>query len=243
MSAMEAQFERKYYLRTSDFDCRWQLQPASILDLFQDVAGAHAAELGIGGAAMMEKQLMWVLTKVKFQVLAQPDMFQPVTVRTWPLAPSRIGFQREYQILGEEGELLVKGSSQWVLVHCEKRCFMPVKDVYPMELDFRTEQMFEGKMARIRDQETQGEPYRLRPGYSELDINGHVNNTKYANFVLDAWNPGEDEVIESFQIDYHREVQGGTELALYLRREDKTLVAGGRNGAGEHMFACRIDLQ
>lgn len=240
---MEAQFERKYYLRTSDFDCRWQLQPACILDLFQDVAGAHAAVLGIGGAAMMEKQLMWVLTKVKFQVLGQANMFQQVTVRTWPLAPSRIGFQREYQILSDEGEVLVKGSSQWVLMHSEKRCFMPVKDVYPMELDFRTEQMFDGKLARIRDQKTEGEPCTLCPGFSELDINGHVNNTKYANFVLDAWQPKADEVIESFQLDYHREVQGGTELALYLRREDKTVIASGRSAAGEHMFACRIELK
>lgn len=240
---MLAQFERNYYLRTSDFDCRWRLQPASILDLFQDVAGAHAQVLGIGGDTMLEKKLLWVLTKVKFQILAPAHMFQEVRVKTWPLSPGRIGFQREYLIEDMEGHPLVKGSSQWVMVHSEERRFMPVKDVYPADIEYRTEQMFEGKLLRIRDFEAQGEPCLRLPGWSDMDINGHVNNTKYANYILDALKPAEEDCIDSFQIDYHRELQSGGLLQVYTRREENCLLACGRNEAGENMFACRIELK
>ena len=37
--------ERKYHLRTSDFDMRSRILPASVLDLFQDAAGEHAKVL------------------------------------------------------------------------------------------------------------------------------------------------------------------------------------------------------
>ncbi len=240
---MQARFEREYWLRTSDFDRYGRLQPASILDLFQDAAGGHAAVLGIGGNVMIEKQLMWVLTKVRYQVLAPAHMFQKVKVQTWPLTPSRIGFQREYCIRDEQDGILVKGSSQWVLMHAQKRSFMPVKDVYPMDLEFSTEQMFEGKIQRIRDFEPQGEAFALQPGFSDLDINGHVNNTKYANYVLNALRPAAEEAIVSLQIDYHRELQEGAKVLVEKRREDGLVLACGRNEAGDNMFACRMELQ
>lgn len=240
---MQATFERSFYLRTSDFDLYKRLQPASVLDLFQDAAGAHAALLGIGGGAMEDRELIWVLTKVKFQFLAPARMFQRVRVKTWPLSPGRLGFQREYLMEDEAGQTLVKGSSQWVLVHREKRCFMPVKDVYPAQMEFCSQTVFDGKMLRIRDFEPQGEPLRLRPGFSQLDINEHVNNTKYANYALDALVPGPEEIIDTFQIDFHREVQAGTALHIHSRREENCLLACGRSEAGENMFACRIELK
>lgn len=242
MSAVQAVCEEKFILRTSDFD-RWgRLQPSSILELFQDAAGIHAARLDAGAAQMQQRQLLWVLTKVRFRVLGAARMFQEVTVRTWPLPPGRLGFQREYQILDAEGRELVRGSSQWVLIHSEKRCFMPAKDVYPPELVYCTETMFEEKMLRLRDFEPQGEPLCLRPGFSQLDINGHVNNSRYAAFVLDVLVPGENESIASFQLDYHREVQPGMQLQIFTRREENCFLACGRSPEGDNMFACRMEL-
>lgn len=240
---MTAFFERDYWLRTSDFDAFGRIQPAAILDLFQDVAGAHSVDMGIGAMVMWEKGLMWVLTKVKYRLEGPMKMFQRVKVQTWPLQPTRIGFQREYCIRDEAGELLVRGSSQWVLVDAVERHFMPVKEVYPEAMAFSDETMFEGKILRLREFEPQGEAYRRRPGWSEVDINGHVNNTKYANFVLDALAPGEDEPILGLQMDYHREVQAGTELHIETRRDGNTVLACGRNGAGENMFLCRMELE
>jgi len=69
---MELKFERKYYLRTSDYDSRLKLSPAAILDLFQDAAGTHAEELGIGFEAMLARKLIWVVARIRFRVLADP---------------------------------------------------------------------------------------------------------------------------------------------------------------------------
>ncbi len=239
---MKAFFEREYWLRTSDFDAYGRVQPAAILDLFQDVAGAHSVEMGIGAATMWAMDRMWVLTKVKYRMEAPLRMFQKVCAQTWPLAPTRIGFQREYCLRGEGGEILVRGSSQWVLVHSIERRFMPVKEVYPADTAFSAEQMFDGKLLRLREFEPQGESFRRAVGWSELDINGHVNNTKYPNFVLDALSPSEDERLQGLQIDYHRELTAGAALSVQLRREDKQVFACGRGEGGENMFLCRMEF-
>ena len=62
-------FEKEYELRGSDFDCCDRLRPASVLDLFQDVAGIHATELGVGFDDLIARKMIWVLTKVQYEVV------------------------------------------------------------------------------------------------------------------------------------------------------------------------------
>lgn len=240
---MNSTFEREYYLRTADFDCFGRFNPAAVLDLFQDVAGLHANELGCGYDDFIKEHMIWVLVRVKFEIIASPVMFQRVRVRTWPLAPSRAGFQREYLITDESGSELVKGSSDWVIMHSEKRRLMPAKDVYPIKEGFEEKRLFEEKLSKLHDFEDDGISHIFTPGFSDIDINGHVNNTKYTNFVLDAISPEKEDKIKTLQIDYRHEVLSGTELTIRSSREDNILLAKGLNSDGEVMFVCRLEFE
>lgn len=239
---MYIEFEKKYDLRTSDFDCYGKLLPASILDIFQDIAGAHAEEMGIGFEAMMQKQLIWVLIRVKYEILSEAAMHQPVMVKTWPLTPDRIGFQREYLMIDMNGTPLVKGTSEWVLMHSEKRRLMPVKGAILVDGEYHTKKNFEEKLTKIADFDTASEPYHVLTGFTDCDVNGHINNTKYANYALNAIKPSKDEVIRSFQIDYHHEVKLDTTISLNVKREDSHIYVKGSSDEGEKKFSCRIDV-
>jgi acyl-ACP thioesterase len=239
---MNESFEKEFYLRTADFDCRMDLQPASILDLFQDVAGEHARLLGIGRDAMLEKQLIWVIVKVRYRILSMPKQFDRVRVKTWPLPPRRSLFQREYKIMAEDGTPLVLGSSEWVVIHAERRRLMPIGDVYPLKDGFLEERNFEDGFMRLTDFSGEGISRTILPLFSELDVNGHVNNTKYANYIMDTVNPREDEHVAEFQIEYHREVQPGHPLTLLAVRGEGQIDVKGTDADGARMFTARITL-
>lgn len=238
-----AQYEKNYYLRTSDFDCRNKLLPSAILDLFQDVAGSHADKLGIGHNDMIGKNIVWVLTKVKFRVMEDVGMHRSVKVKTWPLKPGLLGFNREYLVEDECGNVLVKGTSEWVLMHTEKRKVVALSDVYPIKEGFVEEKMFEGKLSKVKDFESDSEGYCVVPGFSQLDINGHVNNTKYANYVLDAADLADDEIIDTFQLDFRKEITKGEKINVYLCRQDGQILAKGQDSEGTNMFLCKITLK
>ena len=233
-------FEKEYELRAADFDCYDRMHPASILSLFQDVAGIHANELGIGFAALMERQTIWVLTKVRYELVGTPRRYERVRVRTWPLPPARINFRREYCIETMDGEVLVQGTSEWVVVHSEKRRVLPAVDVYPTD-DYCTDTCFPGRLAKVPLFDPEGEGREVVPGFTQLDINGHINNTCYADFVMDALSPAADTVVTGLQIDYHRELMAGQRFTLHLRREGDQLLACG-SAEGERMFSCRLQL-
>lgn len=84
---MKRLWQKEYYLRASDFDKFNHIKPSAILDLFQDAAGQHAEEIGVGFQEMIKQSYLWVLTKVKFKIISEPKSYQKVNIKTWPLPP------------------------------------------------------------------------------------------------------------------------------------------------------------
>lgn len=240
---MRKLWQREYILRAGDFDKFDSIKPSAVLDLFQDAAGQHAEELGVGFNALLEREYLWVLTRVKFKILSAPSRYQTVVVKTWPLPPNRLNYRREYCIENQNGKKLVIGSSEWVIIHSSERRLLSVPDLYSFTDGFCEDVMFEDKLKKVRDFDTNSKPHIVNIGFSDLDINDHVNNTRYANYVMDAINPTKDDTIESFQIDYRKEVMQGSQLDIYYAKEDNIISAKGQNNDGDIMFACRIKLK
>jgi acyl-ACP thioesterase len=232
-------FEKEFYLRTSDFDCRMGLLPSAVLDFFQDVAGEHARALGIGREKMAEEHLAWVIVKARYRVLSTPAQFDRIRVSTWPLSPRRSIFQRDYKITDMEGNPLVLGSSEWVVIHTDRRRLVSVGDVYPLT-EFLDEHNFPEGFSRLRDFDGEGGPQVIYPQFTDIDTNGHVNNIKYANYIMNALAPDEGERIRDFEIEYHREVMADAPLALSILREAGAASVKGSGEDGARMFTARL---
>lgn len=242
---MDAIFEREYAIRLSDFDSRMNLSAASILNLFQDVAANHAETMGVGFKAMLDKNLAWILTRVKFQVMGSARMFERCKVKTWPLEPTRRNYQREYLIENDAGETLVRGTAEWTVINIESRRLVAMDEVYPKEFkSFHDVKTFgDTPTVKVERFESMGEPFLTVPGASSLDLNQHVNNARYAEFVTDVLKLPDNEHIDTFQIDYHREVLLGDELRIYTSRSGDEILVKGENSADKLMFLCRVNLK
>ena len=82
------------------------------------------------------------------------------------------------------------------------------------------------------------------PVYSELDYNGHVNNSKYIEWVCDLFEPGHysDKKISEFDIKYNKETLYGNEVSLELLPGDEnTYYVRGTADDGEEKDVCRFE--
>lgn len=240
---MKKLWEKEYTLRATDFDKYDRIKPSAVLDLFQDASAQHAVETGVGYDDLIGRSYIWVLLKVKFKIISNPEKFQKVIVKTWPLEPNKFIYRRECCIENENGERLIVGSSEWVIIHSEKRRLVANTKLYAFADGFHTEMMFEERLEKVKDFEGNGTARIVNAGFSEIDVNNHVNNTKYANYVLDAIVPDEKDVLSVFQIDYRKEVLEGTQLKIYHSTEDNGVLAKGLNDDGDIMFACRLEYR
>lgn len=235
--------ELDYRLRWMDFDQYGRIQPASVLDIFQDVATIQANNMGIGRDDMLKGGVFWAVIRSKFEIVRSPSHYQVVTARTWPHSPTRFSFLRDYSMCDEEGNLLIKATSEWVLMDVETRKFASVKDHYHGPEDFDEARSFERKPRKIPGFEEGNCPvYTVVPSYSDIDVNGHVNNAVYANYVIDALNPGEDGAMKSFQVDYRHEAMPGVPLTMHTLVEEGRILSKGVNPDGEIAFASLIEL-
>lgn len=235
---MEKIYSERFALRTSDFDMNGKIKPSAVLDLFQEVAGTHAKRLNIGFEELLEKNLLWVLVKVKFEVVGEIKMHTAVIVKTWPLKPSRVTLQRDYLIEDENGNVFIKGSSEWVTMNVETRRLTISNDIYPLE-EFCEDRAIDGKISKISDFEAQKEN-KISPTPCEIDVNLHVNNIRYADYVMNLAGFDPQKNIKQFQIDFHREVKMQDTLCIKIKEEEKTLLAKGTSEENEKMFSCRI---
>lgn len=234
-------FEKDYILRASDFDKYNRIKPSAVLELFQDAAGQHAEEIGVGYDAMLARSYFWVLIRVKFRIMSNPAGSQKVILKTWPLEPHRLCYRREFCIENDAGERLIEGSSEWAVLHSEKRRLAADANLYPFTEGYHTEMIFEDKLSKVFDFEESCEARVVNPGFCEIDLNNHVNNTKYANYVMDTVAPKQDDVLEVFQIDYRREVFEGMQLHLFHKRDGNEILVKGVNDSGDIMFACKLE--
>lgn len=236
--------ELDYRLRWMDFDQHGRVQPVALLDIFQDVATVQAEDMGIGRSGMLEKGVFWAVVRSKFEIVKPPSHFQVVTVRTWPHTPTRFSFLRDFMMCDASGDLLVKAATEWVLMDIASRKFVSVKDYYDGPEDFDEARAFDRKPRKIADFAEGNRPvHTVVPSYSDIDLNGHVNNARYANYVIDALNPGEQGAVKTFQLDYRHEVLPGVPLAMHTLVEEGRVLSKGVNPAGETAFACAIELQ
>lgn len=245
---MDAYLEKEYYVRATDINCYGQLSPTTVLDLFQDAAGDHAIPLGVGYEAMTARGLVWVVARARLEISGSAAMYQKVRVCTWPHAPAGFGCLREYRMEDPKtGACIAKGDSEWLCMDREARSAAHADRIFPPDVSFRSDRVFSDRMPRLRWRDIPDEEvFSVTPGFTDLDINGHVNNTKYVNYILDALRPEADTRLCALQIDYHREVRIGEPLALSVLREptgNGTSVRIKGTGGGLLRFAASVQLR
>ena len=69
--------------------------------------------------------------------------------------------------------------------------------------------------------------------YTEIDLNGHLNNTQYIEYILDTHEPVfyKDHRISAINITYEKEIKSGHEVKLYSDKGNPETVRGNVEGA------------
>ena len=173
-------------LLSRDCDLGGLWRPSAILTAMQEVAGAHSHILGCGRETLVEQGIVWVLTRCEVRMDREAHLGETVSIETFPMPLRRWFFPRYFVFRDAAGEALGAASTLWVLFNLEKRCMVAPGEVakaIPDNSDLTPPLGVPGPVPRLT-----GEAVRSvrAPVYSELDVNGHVNNARYADWLCDA---------------------------------------------------------
>lgn len=209
---------KDYEVEVGLVDFRGNMKLSSLFLCLQDAAVLHAEHLGAGRIEMLERHHgLWVLGRMRVDVARYPVWGDKITVETWPNQPGRVECTRNFLVKDSAGTVLAKAVSVWVIIDVETRRLKRADSVFPEELDFRGERVIDAKLGKLRASGELDLVHRRVVGYSDIDVNGHLNNAKYVDFITDCFSLDEHQqhTIRSIEVNYSNEALPGEAVSLY----------------------------
>jgi len=203
-----------------DVDRDHVLTLAGVFRLLQEAAIAHANQHDTGTDAMLTRGESWVLNRMAVQIARYPRHGEALRVETWSSGVRGFKGYRDFRVrssAGGDGEVIIAGSSLWLYVSVRTRSIIRVPREVAAKFPVGTEEVFcpdlEALELSAPDPATApAAVISLR--YSDVDANGHVNNTAYLELLQSALaSAGGDVRPRSVRIKYGKGIAAGTAAA------------------------------
>ncbi|MEO1438692.1 MAG: acyl-ACP thioesterase domain-containing protein, partial [Bacteroidota bacterium] len=167
------------------YDQRCRLK--ACLDFAQDAAGDHAAHLGVGYEDLKAQKAFWALSRMAVKIERFPYWNERVYVETWPSAYDRIFAYRVIHLKNQDKETLMVINTAWLVMHLEKRRFLPVKPFVEKLPTLGDRGLDLPPVEKLKSSDEDLETSLYSPVYSDLDSNLPVNNTSFFGWIDDAY--------------------------------------------------------
>lgn len=218
------QLEHRFKILSSDCDRHGFMKMNRILVIMQELAGEHADMLGWSFKNTLDRGAVWVVTRNEFEVLRYPAIGQSVVGKTFPGRPRRGIYPRYYRIEDQAGQPMMLGSSFWALADVKTRQMTDIQEIAAGFPDTSSLTPYFRNPGAPDNLETGAElKDTWHPVYTDLDRNGHVNNTRAADWALcflSETSNIKDHPVRSLTVSYHRELYAGQPVDLAFTARD-----------------------
>ena len=211
---MEPQYVQSFLVDDMAVDRFGYLKPSAILFYAQEVAGAHCKALALDYDTLAKRRMFWAVIRHRVQVTRMPKLGETIRVETWPMPTTKVAYPRSVVAYDEAGNECFRAISLWVLMNLDTRSMiLPGKSGISVVGSLRgLELPSPGSLALMDHTQTR----QRQVCFTDLDRNGHMNNTRYLNWVSDllpsAFHQGHE--VKEFTICYHAEAREGQVLEL-----------------------------
>ena len=230
-------------LSTRDCDLYGRWKPSAILEAMQETAIAQCESVGAGRSVTDALGLVWVLSRCRVELSRLPVIGEPFSLETYPMPPRHLFYPRAHVFRDGEGAVIGGAYGLWMLMDVQTR--KTVRNALVAErLHVEDRKPVVGMPASVRSLGGEAAVDALVPRFTEFDINGHVNNTKYMDWCWNAlgFDALADRAVAAFDVNYDREVRRGETIRTELTREGDSAVFIG-SAAGQRCFGIKVALR
>ena len=197
----------KMRLLAEHVDFKSELRLDTLMHIFQECSIAHTEELGMGRKKTLDKGLLWIITTERFQINRLPKYDETIKVICYPGKTLHYFFPRYLEILDEEGNVLIKGTSIWALINSKDRSMVdPIKNKIIIEGKEKGSELPPILNLSIPELDNEIEEEAT---YSKVDLNGHMNNASYLNLAMDLIDKEilENKAIKNIDLQFKKEIK------------------------------------
>jgi len=235
--------EEKFRIRTYECGVDGRIKIFSLMQYLQEIAALHAEQLGLGFDRLCEMNGYWVLSNIRIEISRLPGREDEITLRTWPSGYSRTIATREFVGKDQNGAELFRAGSEWMVLNKETN---RLKNLFKLDLNLPKTgiKALPDELNRLEPNGDYREMDKMCVPRSAIDLNGHVNNTEYVRWGIDALRREFklNENIRCVQATYLSEVFEGEELDLLATSKTRGQfgVLGRKSGTETNVFLMEV---
>lgn len=170
--------------RPDDYNAGGNLSLESILKIFENTGNHHSQKVSDNAAG---SNIAWILADWRVQITRRPKTGEKLNVSTWVYGrvPGGAAF-RDFIISDAGGSECIVASSRWGLMNIAENKLVRISAELMDSYGPEEKTVFKDSLPRLRENADfdYENPIALRR--SDIDFNGHVHNTRYLDFALDA---------------------------------------------------------
>ncbi len=224
-------YETDYTILSSDTDANRRLRLSRLFTMLQEASIAHTTALGMGREMTLDKGLLWIVTLQQARITRMPEYDEKIRLRSWPGKTMHLLFPRYYRIEDQKGSALVEASALWALMDQKTR-----RVVFPELFGVKIRGVHTGKeipLPAAPKAPAAAEESAFTVPYSYVDLNGHMNNTRYFELAEDRMPKAfHARPVVGIQTEYAREAREGDTILLKSETTaDAFLLSGEQDGA------------
>lgn len=215
-------FEAKEQVRYLDLDKNNKMTNKAIINLMQDVAGAHSEKLQDGLNYKDKNHTAWILLNWKVEVFSRPKYLDFVTVKTWPRKLDKCCCYRDFELYSNE-KLVAKATSKWVLINSElgkiSKVSQELLDKYASVDTSVFDQEIEEKLKEPGNSKLS---FEIEIGRTRIDTNNHLNNVYYLDYAIESLPEEvyENNEFNNLEIMYKKASRYKDKIMCYYKEED-----------------------
>lgn len=206
--------EMKFYFSHADKNKKISLK--EILAFTSDTAVEDFHQRGITFDLLCDNNIAILVSRVSLHFHKNLCANDVIVLKTWEEAAKGLQLMRRYEISNSQGEKIISGNSAWICVNLANRRITRPTDFNMRPLPEKTTECCCLDCGKIHHDENMELVGQRKISFSDIDGNGHVNNSRYAEFVMDNL-PEEfqNKDIKDFRINYAQEAKLGEEIFVY----------------------------
>ena len=246
---MEPIYRQKFEISDLHVDCFGRARPSILLYFAQEVAGQHCRLLALDWQTLADRHLFWAVTRHRVQITRLPQRGETITVETWPMPTTRVAYPRSVVAYDASGCEVFRAISLWVLMDTESRAMvLPGKSGVLVEGTLRGTELATPRTIHPTILEHTAS---RTVHFSQLDRNGHMNNTFYLNWIDDLL-PSAFHMahpVREFTICYLAEAREGQKIDLSWKLTEGPVLHVDAHraktdvpGMQERVFSARVEF-
>lgn len=227
-----------YNIKEYECDCKGLLKVSQMLRLMQQTSSAQLEQLGIGYKKLLAENMVFLMSALEITINKRPSYMENITVSTCPLESKGARFFRYNSFSAENGEILAEAVTSWLLVNPNSRkIYRPNQFPYTLV----TGKLEDDSFIKLRMPKL--EQYSTRKVvYSDIDVNGHINNARYADIALDCIPYGvvKNNEVKSLNLQFKQECMPGENMELGIDNSTQRVYYIGGSCNNTERFGARV---